>query len=49
MVDELCNGGCVAMEITAKEDVATTFREFVGPSDPVSVADQSFLKTIPTC
>ena len=35
MVEEICNGPCVAMEITANEDVATQFREFVGPSDPV--------------
>lgn len=34
MVDELCNGACIVMEITKDEDVATTFREFVGPSDP---------------
>lgn len=36
MVDEVCNGACVAMEITKDENVPTTFREFVGPSDPVS-------------
>ena len=35
MVDEVCNGACVAMEITKDENVPTTFREFVGPSDPV--------------
>lgn len=35
MVDELCNGACVAMEITKDESVPSTFREFVGPSDPV--------------
>jgi len=34
MVDEVCNGACVAMEITKDENVPTTFREFVGPSDP---------------
>jgi len=35
MVDELCNGACIAMEITrGEDDVPTTFREFVGPSDP---------------
>eukprot|EP00111_Clytia_hemisphaerica_P002742 TCONS_00007719-protein len=34
MVEELCNGACVAMEITKGDDVATTFRDFVGPSDP---------------
>lgn len=34
MVEELCNGACIAMEITKDENVATTFREFVGPSDP---------------
>lgn len=34
MVDELCNGACVAMEIRKGQDVETEFREFVGPSDP---------------
>ena len=34
MVDELCNGASIAMEIMKGEDVATEFREFVGPSDP---------------
>jgi len=34
MVDELCNGPLIAMEITKDENVATEFREFVGPSDP---------------
>lgn len=35
MVTELCSGPCVAMEIRA-QDAARTFREFVGPADPVS-------------
>jgi len=35
MVDELCCGPCLAMEIRAP-DAPVTFREFVGPSDPVS-------------
>ena len=34
MVEQLCSGRCIAMEITHSEDVATLFREFVGPSDP---------------
>lgn len=34
MVEELCNGACIAMEIVKDEHVPTTFREFVGPSDP---------------
>ncbi|XP_057301625.1 nucleoside diphosphate kinase 7-like [Hydractinia symbiolongicarpus] len=34
MVDELCNGACIAMEITKDKNVATNFRELVGPSDP---------------
>lgn len=33
MVDELCCGPCLAMEIRAP-DAPVTFREFVGPSDP---------------
>lgn len=35
IVTELCSGPCVAMEIRA-QDAARTFREFVGPADPVS-------------
>ena len=35
MVTELCSGPCIAMEIRAK-DAVKTFREFVGPPDPVS-------------
>lgn len=35
MVDELCCGQCIAMEIRAP-DAPVSFREFVGPSDPVS-------------
>ena len=35
MVGELCSGPCLAMEIRA-HDAAVTFREFVGPADPVS-------------
>lgn len=34
MVDELCSGNCVAIEITKDENTPTKFREFVGPSDP---------------
>ena len=34
MVTELCSGACIAMEIRAK-DAVKTFREFVGPADPV--------------
>ncbi|KAL9963445.1 hypothetical protein ACROYT_G026956 [Oculina patagonica] len=33
MVEELCCGPCLAMEIRAP-DAPVTFREFVGPSDP---------------
>lgn len=40
MVEELCNGACIAMEIVQDENVPTTFREFVGPADPVSWALQ---------
>ena len=36
MVEELCCGPCLAMEIRAP-DAPVTFREFVGPADPVSV------------
>ena len=36
MVEELCNGACIVMEIVQDENVPTTFREFVGPADPVS-------------
>ena len=35
MVEELCCGPCLAMEIRAP-DAPVTFREFVGPADPVS-------------
>ena len=35
MVTELCSGPCIALEIRAK-DAVKTFREFVGPADPVS-------------
>ena len=38
MVEELCNGACIVMEIVHDENVPTTFREFVGPADPVSWA-----------
>ncbi|XP_076807174.1 nucleoside diphosphate kinase homolog 7-like [Clavelina lepadiformis] len=35
MVNELCNGPCVALEITGKDqDTANRFREFCGPADP---------------
>ena len=34
MVDELCNGPAIAMEIKKNENIATEFRNFVGPSDP---------------
>lgn|SRR6218665_921611 len=34
VVSELCSGPCIAMEIRA-QDAARTFREFVGPADPV--------------
>jgi len=35
MVTELSSGPCIALEIRAKDPVKT-FREFVGPADPVS-------------
>ena len=35
MVEELCCGPCLAMEIRAP-DAPVTFRDFVGPTDPVS-------------
>uniref|UniRef100_A0A8C2CJD5 Nucleoside diphosphate kinase homolog 7 n=1 Tax=Cyprinus carpio TaxID=7962 RepID=A0A8C2CJD5_CYPCA len=35
MVDELCSGPCMALEIHAT-DAPRTFREFCGPADPVS-------------
>lgn len=35
MVDELCSGPCIAIEIFGEGDVHKTFRDFVGPSDPV--------------
>jgi len=35
MVDELCSGPCMALEIHAT-DAAKVFREFCGPADPVS-------------
>lgn len=37
MVDELCNGPCLALEIRARandEDVVSVFRDYVGPVDP---------------
>jgi nucleoside-diphosphate kinase len=34
MVNELCSGPCIAMEITHHENAPKSFREFVGPSDP---------------
>jgi len=51
MVDELCCGPCLAMEIRAP-DAPVTFREFVGPSDPVSclhhnsVVSQMFARSL---
>jgi hypothetical protein len=36
MVDELCSGPCIAVEICGEGDVHKAFRDFVGPSDPVS-------------
>ena len=39
MVDELCSGPCIAVEICGEGDVHKTFRDFVGPSDPVSFYD----------
>lgn len=38
MVDELCNGPCVAVELIGaghEKDVVSIFRDFVGPVDPV--------------
>ena len=35
MVDQLTTGACIALEIRA-QNAAQTFREFVGPADPVS-------------
>ena len=35
MVDELCSGSCIALEI-CYPDEPQAFREFVGPADPVS-------------
>ncbi len=35
MLDELCSGPCMALEIHAT-DAPRTFREFCGPADPVS-------------
>lgn len=35
MVDELCSGPCMALEIHAA-DAPKAFREFCGPADPVS-------------
>lgn len=36
MVDELCSGPCMALEIHAT-DAPKVFRDFCGPADPVSV------------
>lgn len=36
MVTELTSGPCIALEIRA-QDAPRTFREMVGPSDPVSI------------
>ena len=36
MVEELCCGSCLAMEIRSQGDVPIAFRDFVGPPDPVS-------------
>ena len=35
MVSEMTSGPCIALEIRAK-DAPSTFREMVGPTDPVS-------------
>ncbi|XP_028407372.1 nucleoside diphosphate kinase 7-like [Dendronephthya gigantea] len=34
MVDELCSGPCIAVEVCGEGDVHKAFRDFVGPSDP---------------
>ncbi|KAK2573756.1 Nucleoside diphosphate kinase 7 [Acropora cervicornis] len=34
MVEELCCGSCLAMEIRSQGDVPIAFRDFVGPPDP---------------
>lgn len=34
MVEELCSGPCIAMEISGGPDAHKTFRELVGPADP---------------
>ena len=39
LVKELTSGPCLAMEIRA-QDAARTFREFVGPADPVCVCTE---------
>lgn len=36
MVNELCSGPCMVLEIQGT-DAPQTFREFCGPADPVSV------------
>ena len=38
MVTELCSGPCIALEIRS-QDAVKTFREFVGPADPVRRAE----------
>jgi hypothetical protein len=35
MVDELCSGPCIVVEICGEGDVHKAFRDLVGPSDPV--------------
>lgn len=45
MVSELCSGPCIAMEIR-QFDPSKVFRDFCGPSDPVStfLSDKESLK-----
>lgn len=45
MVTELCSGPCIAMEIIQPEP-PKVFRDFCGPSDPVStcLSDKECLK-----
>ena len=46
MVEELCSGPCMALEIrtTDGSEAPKSFREFVGPADPVSILKRHYSK-----
>lgn len=48
MVNELCSGPCLVLEIQGP-DTPQTFRELCGPADPVSLSHHVFFVVLFVC